>query len=882
MADDENAELGELLAHAKPDAGDLVDRVLSANLREKLFGRSARPALGRLELLKPIGRGAMGAVLLARDPVLDRHVAVKILRPTADASHARMLDEARALGRLSHPNVVTVHDVGDDGGSVYLVMELVPGGTLREWAREPRSIDARCAVLVAAARGLAAAHAAGIVHRDVKPENILVSDDGRTVKLVDFGLARALDDDSTGGGTPGYLAPERLRGEPATPSSDQYAFFETVSDVVPDRPVWLERAIERGTASARSARFADMHEAARAIDSRRHRNRRVRLALVALLVATGIGVAFAAYHQGAATEPCADAAIAIDVAWPARRAELERSLRAAGHDASFSNAATERLLAMLDASTAEWRETSTSVCEATRVVGTQSERLLDVRALCLDQERRHIEALIASLGEVHAPNELAAAVAAATEPPSSRRCARIDAAAPAPSDPALSARLSRERSSLERAWVDLALGVPERAARRATEVDVHTRDVTDPAFRARLGYLLASIASRQGRHDEATTTFQQAMRAAVAAELPELEADLWLGLVRSEVIGGSAERALEWVPFAENAMQRAERSPIELRGLAGEALRQLGRSREAREALTEASRDLSLPPLRRAVALVNLGAVELVIDVPSRASIAFAQATSLAREALGDGHPDLAFYVDHEGSAALAAGDPERALEAHRRALALRRDVYGQDDRAVASTLLRLAEAELELGHFDGATSLAEESRSLRSGVYPVAHPRSIAVDRLLAEIALTRGDAANAESIARAAMEALVPGPDANEMRASLLALRIDALRALDRVDDAASLLGARTSLEGDVSLADLELAAAAASVADRAGAAQLAHEIEDALPEDAGPRSLLALAEALAAAGDPRAEPTQERAATARGARFDATRARILAGMR
>ncbi|MCA9718542.1 MAG: serine/threonine protein kinase, partial [Myxococcales bacterium] len=167
-------------------------------VRARLFpSLKQRRCIGRYELLRPLGSGGMGMVLAARDPELERDVAVKVLHRAhaEDETRAsRLLREARAIARVAHPNVVAVHDAGVHDGQVFLVMELVEGATLRGWLERPRSWLEIVDKLLAAGRGLAAAHAAGVVHRDFKPANVLVGRNGRP-RVVDFGLARPTSDE---------------------------------------------------------------------------------------------------------------------------------------------------------------------------------------------------------------------------------------------------------------------------------------------------------------------------------------------------------------------------------------------------------------------------------------------------------------------------------------------------------------------------------------------------------------------------------------------------------------------------------------------------------------------------------------------------------------
>jgi tetratricopeptide (TPR) repeat protein/predicted Ser/Thr protein kinase len=295
---------------------------------QELDDASTQPALSetvppagrridRYVIVDQLGRGGMGVVYKAYDPDLGRTVALKLLRGDAGGRHALRLErEARAIARLAHPNVVAIHDVGRAGADLFIAMECVEGESLRRWlADRPRPLHAVLDVFLQAARGLAAAHDAGLVHRDFKPDNVLIGDDGR-VRVLDFGVARAprgdvdeladalaglaqpddrmpLDGSITPAGhavgTPRYMAPEQHRDQDVDGRADQYAWGVALYEAVtgqrpfeaseyrelrklvlrgqarpfPDGaavPRWLERLIARAMSVEREVRYPTMHD----------------------------------------------------------------------------------------------------------------------------------------------------------------------------------------------------------------------------------------------------------------------------------------------------------------------------------------------------------------------------------------------------------------------------------------------------------------------------------------------------------------------------------------------------------------------------------------------------------------------------------------------
>ncbi|MBX7077531.1 MAG: serine/threonine protein kinase, partial [Nannocystaceae bacterium] len=241
--------------------------------------------IGRYVVLDVLGRGGMGTVFAAWDPELDRKVALKLLRSDRVArpeDQRRLLREAQALAKLAHPHVVAVHDTGTLDGEVYVAMEFVDGASLRQWQRvAPRSWRELLRIYLQAGLGLAAAHDVGLVHRDFKPDNVLVGNDGRA-RVADFGLARSGEaegepatardsgESSDFAGTPGYMAPEQRRGDPVDARADQFAFCRALHEALVGAtdgpgPRWLHRVLQRGLADDASARWPSMPALARAL-----------------------------------------------------------------------------------------------------------------------------------------------------------------------------------------------------------------------------------------------------------------------------------------------------------------------------------------------------------------------------------------------------------------------------------------------------------------------------------------------------------------------------------------------------------------------------------------------------------------------------------------
>ena len=256
----DQGDIGARLAQALPDPAGVGDEMMLQRVLGGVLDTPLEPLkAGRYVLLEAVGRGGVGEVYAAYDPELDRRVAVKLVRPEAQAwgdLELRMLREAQAMARVRHPNVVAIHDVGRFRDSVFIAMELLQGTTLSAWLRAKTRTWAEIRdVFVQAGRGLVAIHETGLVLRDFKPANVFVGDDG-VVKVLDFGLARAvaaepgavvggessglLGEDLTRGGsivgTPAYMAPEQIKGGVVGAAADQFAYCVALYEAL-----WDER-----------------------------------------------------------------------------------------------------------------------------------------------------------------------------------------------------------------------------------------------------------------------------------------------------------------------------------------------------------------------------------------------------------------------------------------------------------------------------------------------------------------------------------------------------------------------------------------------------------------------------------------------------------------
>lgn len=503
------AALGERPAH-----DSLALEVARTRIANALFDTDERVRVGRFQLLDRAGQGGMGVVWSAWDPELERRVAIKLMHVKSETARHYMLREGQALAQLSHPNIVPIYDVGTVGEQVYLVMEWIAGTTLRVHVREPREPREIVDIYRAAGAGVAAAHAAGIVQRDFKPDNVMIGTDGR-VRLLDFGLARPASSDGSIAGTPKYMAPEQATGAPPTAAADQYSFGIALAESLGERvPSHVAPVIARATAVDPAARYPDMTAllAALARDPVRVRRRR----LVALGLAVGalgaVGTAFAVGRRQSAVAACSGGDEALAEVWtPARADALVRHVGSLG---PYGAARAAALADQLAAYGTAWITARRGACLAQQrdeVTTALYERGL----ACLERARAALDGVATSLSHTTA-DKLADAIVAARDLPDPARCladATIDPVAPPP--PHLAARVGRTGADATRArYLALADDPSALAAARAAARDADAIAYLPLVAHAQLALGAALDADTSTQSADA---YQRAADAALAA-----------------------------------------------------------------------------------------------------------------------------------------------------------------------------------------------------------------------------------------------------------------------------------------------------------------------------------------------------------------------------
>lgn len=701
--------------------------------------------LGRYVVLEQIGSGGMSVVYAAIDPELDRRVAVKLMHDRGVRSGRRqdfLLREAQALARLAHPNIVAIFDVGVHEGDVFVAMEFVRGQDLRAWlADRPRTWQEVLAAFVQAGRGLAAAHRAGLVHRDVKPDNLLVGADGR-VRVADFGLVRldnaatlTSDDAPTPElsslthtvarpgdliGTPAYMSPEQFDGGSVDALSDQFSFcvalWEALFHVRPfhganaaelatairageprrpaeprDVPAWLERTIRRGLCPRPGARWADMPELLNQLDRGQNR-RRWRLALGATAGALVLALGGYGLHRAAqqrAIAACVDEGSQISADWnESTRDALERSFLATGKP--YAAAVVVRTVPWLDGWTASWRGATVTACRAHTIEASWDADLHARAKDCLDDARGGFRALAHELVDAN-PTTLSHATSAAATLAPVGICLDPTYLRERPiMHPAQRAAVSALRARLAQAAARSVAGEAGVGLVLAREVVIAARATGWAALVAEAERNVADLEDQSGAYAEAEASLLRALAAARQADAAGEALRSTTELVA--VVGYRAARHAEGRVWAEAAQTQLELLPS--------------------DHLLEQARLHN----RLGMILIEMGSY-------AEAKRLYTSVLAIHRRMLGEQHPNIAFGLDNIGSIHRSMGAYEEAADMHTRALAIAESALGPDHPDIASILTNLSLVREDMGEYEEAIRLSMRALTLRESALGPDHP---------------------------------------------------------------------------------------------------------------------------------------------------------------
>ncbi len=764
--------------------------------------------VGRYVMLDLLGSGAMGVVFAAYDPELDRRVALKLLRERTgdEGRNARMVREARATARLAHPNVVVVHDVGEFEGNVFMAMELVVGGTLGDWLGDrERSRDAILEVFLEAGEGLVAAHAAGLVHRDFKPANVLMGDDGRA-RVTDFGLARAGENTDartrddfvtlsgsgevavtrTGAlvGTPAYMSPEQFLGAVADAKSDQFSFCVALAEALTHerpfagrsllelqtsvcsgvlRPQAFE-ALPRGLAAALTRglrvdpreRFPDMQALLSAIAEVRGGRPRAAIMRASVLGVAVLGTAAVAWAGAQAAEDaepltmCTESGESFANVWtPDRAGELEASL--AGLDRAAAPRVARHVVSMLDAYAQSWTQVHAATCDSSGA--TVEARYATLR--CLERGHSQAEALLAALSETD-PGVLEHAEEAVADLPQPEACRDPGWREVRVEPPEVIAQeVAAARDALAVADAYLATGQYAVAAQRAQAVLETSQSLGFEPLSLEVRSVLAGAQNMMGDAAAAETTLRTSWAGAVRLGDPAWQ--VRVGADMLDVVGNVAGRGREdgafWRDVAGAALERLE--PMH------PAAWHYWNARGAFDAYG-GDYESSLQAFDTALAVPGLNTTQVVGSTIGRVSLRGQMASGdargeviaegkalleLVRERLGPDHPRMIWASQPLANALTAAGRGEEALAALEHAMAVAESFFEPNDPRIAGLLATRAAALTGAGHLEAARDDSRRIVEIREATDPTDDSRiGLAYNNLaVAEMGLGN----NAESAA-------------------------------------------------------------------------------------------------------------------------------------
>ena len=747
--------------------------------------------IGRYVVLERIGSGGMGVVYAAFDPELDRKVALKLVRPRAgeaasSTGRTRLLREAQALAKLTHPNVVVVHDVGTHRDLVFVAMEFVAGGTLTQWlAEHPRTIADILHVMIEAGRGLAAAHDRGLVHRDFKPDNVMIDRAGDgihgRVRVMDFGLARAhrtaLDDPSEGlvptspgneslaltrdvglVGTPRYMSPEQLHRSELDERSDQFSFCVALYEALwrehpfgaeslgelavavlggelrPEPkgvrvPSWIRRVVLRGLATDPAARWPSMHAllAALARDPTRRR-RRVMLAIAPALVFAGV-LGWRGLAERRREAACAIEGDAIAEVW---RDDLAGGIESAflGTRAPWAEDTWARVRPRLDDYAAAWTAERTAAC---RIAAAEEAATPDDVRACFDEQRAQLARLIERFAAADA-DLVRVAVISATQLGDPARCsAQSLAVRPAPpQDENTRAEVDALRLAMAGAYAQRAPSEHARAIADAEEIATRAEEIGYAPLISSARYGLGQLRMDTGDYAGAESAYTDAFHASVRAGDDLAAANAATRLVLA--VGVYQARHGEGTGWARIAASLIARLHLEDKLVDGHRwdthaalLDRMGKYDDAFAAGERASEIYTAelgpgaPETLRAIEAIAM--VQVSRGQLDDALLRMTAALAGTEEVYGPGHPDLAAPLANLGTIHLVRNELDAAQSAFERALVLLRLRHSDEHQDVIGTELNLGNVLQKRGEYVKARAIFERALVARTRALGAEHP---------------------------------------------------------------------------------------------------------------------------------------------------------------
>ncbi|ATB41217.1 hypothetical protein CYFUS_006682 [Cystobacter fuscus] len=773
---------------------------------------------GRYTVLQPLGEGGMSLVLAAYDAQLDRRVALKLLRartePEDDArSELRMVREAQAMARLNHPNVVAVYDSGRlEDDSFFIAMEYVEGQTLRQWMQEqPRPWREVLDSFLAAGHGLAAAHEAGLIHRDFKPDNVLVGRDGR-VRVTDFGVARtqtlveapppstarpgAWDAELTLAGyvvgTPRFLAPEILRGAPADARGDVYSFCMALYEALCDQPVfvgdtdvertrarfegrinpppahlpaWVMRSVLQGLSVDPQQRPASMSTLLKALSDDPDVRRRERLSRL-VRVSAGLGLAALAaggwMQQRDEGPECAHLERELAGVWDdSVRQRVRRALE--GTNLDYAPATADRVFQTLEGYTRTWTRMRTEACEEARDQAGEPRSLAVLKEYCLERAHGRLRALTGLLGRGSDAELLPRAVEAAQGLPPLEYCADarvLTAAVPPPENPQVRARAESLQNEVDKLEAFYESGKYAEGIAFGEALLPRVTEVPYLPLRARAQYQLAQNLEGAGEFKRAEARVREAIPLAAEGRDDALHARAW-GLL-TLLVGDRQGRYQEAEGLALITSAVASRTEDAL--ARAEALNALGTLW-----MSDGHYDEAQSCFERALALwqqvrgprhpyiagfhSNLGTALLQRGAYAEALKHIEGAQALWEDVLGPEHPYLVHALISRGMVLWKLERPEEALIPLERALALIDKQLGPEHPFRTAPLTLLGSVLADLGRYPEAEERQQQALALKEKLLGAEHP-SIADSLLgLGHLRRIQGRAAEASPLLERAL---------------------------------------------------------------------------------------------------------------------------------